>query len=435
MIQSTEINKMKNDYILKSLFSYINYNKILDLAKINKNLQTRLGITLENYEYKLNYPNYVYVKEKNIVLSRFIGYDLSPIVVSTITILMACLCFPYDLIYSILLISLKTFNDNNLKDDYNQSELKIIKIINYCMFILDSSIIGFTFLCIFYIIPLDEDYGLKKLFKFILMVFFNLINLLSEGCAIWKLVLSYKIKKGGVKWFMVMDYIFIVFNFIYSVYFIIITLFFYGLSGQDIVNRYKYYLLSFDNIKINEYELPDDFEKMNKKERKNYILQNIDNYENNITDKQNELIDLINNLRREKDVKELEKDNNKTIPKFIMKKPAELLLMPTKNIFKLSNKKYIPKHPLNEFEKLIVDKNKNIVDILLKDNLNHIQIVNQNGIEYIFVFESNSSSEILTMNQREKREDKKIEVNEYLRKEEIGKNSKVIDTYRKKFIE
>ena len=403
MDQTGDINKVKSDYILKSLFSYISYNKILSLIKNNKNIQTRLGITLEHYSYKLDYPKYVYTKEKKVLLRKLIGYELSDNIGFILTLLMTCLCFPYDLIYSILLVSLKTFNDNNLKDDNNQSELKIIKIFNYCLFILDSSILGFVFLCYFYIIPFDRDYGTKKVVKSILMLFFNLINLLSEGCIIWKLVLSYKIKKGGVKWFMVMDYIFIFFNFIYAIIFIIETIVYFESSGRKIVNKYKYYLISFDNIKINEYELPDNFEKMNKNERKKFVLQNLKNYENKITDKQKELIDLINNLRRENDINDLENNDKKTIPEFIFKKPAEVLLMPSKKIFKLSNKKYIFKYPLNELEKVVIDKNKEILNILLKDNLNHIQIVNQNDIEYIMIFESKSSNEILSENQREKK--------------------------------
>ena len=70
MSHTTNINKIKSNYILKSLFSYINYQNILKLVKINKNLQSRLGIKLENYSYKLNFPEYVYIKEKRVEKSK-----------------------------------------------------------------------------------------------------------------------------------------------------------------------------------------------------------------------------------------------------------------------------------------------------------------------------------------------------------------------------
>ena len=158
-----------------------------------------------------------------------------------------------------------------------------------------------------------------------------------------------------------MDYVFIVFNLIYIIYLILLTLINLGKAKSGIITRYKYYLKSLDNIAINEFELPDHFEKMNKKERKNYVLQKINSYENNITDKQKEVIDYINTLRRENNIDDLEKDDNKTIPQFIFKKPAEVLLIPEKNIFKLSNKRYLLKYPLNEFENLVMNNNEQIL--------------------------------------------------------------------------
>ena len=86
---------------------------------------------------------------------------------------------------------------------------------------------------------------------------------------------------------------------------------FFIITGKDIIKIYKYYLISFNNIKINEFELPDFFGKMSKKERKKYVLQNINSYEIIITNKQKELIDYINNLRKENNINNLEKDDLK----------------------------------------------------------------------------------------------------------------------------
>ena len=232
-----------------------------------------------------------------------------------------------------------------------------------------------------------------------------------------------------------MDYVFIVFNLIYIIYLILLTLINLGKAKSGIITRYKYYLKSLDNIAINEFELPDHFEKMNKKERKNYVLQKINSYENNITDKQKEVIDYINTLRRENNIDDLEKDDNKTIPQFIFKKPAEVLLIPEKNIFKLSNKRYLLKYPLNEFKNLVMNNNEQILNILLKDNLNHIQIVNQNDNEYIYIFERNSSSEILTLNRKEKKEDMKIEENQNPVRKINEDFLIVLNTSRRHFIE
>ena len=50
-------------------------------------------------------------------------------------------------------------------------------------------------------------------------------------------------------------------------------------------------------------------------------------------------------------------------------------------------KKYLLRYPAGEFEVLYGNKDKNIISILSKNNLNHIQMINQNKIEYIYISE------------------------------------------------
>ena len=159
MPQTTNINKIKNDYILKSLFSYISYQKILKLIKINKNLHSRLGIKLKNYACEIDFPEYEYIKEKKLYKSMC---DCSVVIPILLQIIMTILCFPYYFIYSLLLICIKTFNDNNLKEDYNKSELKTIKALNIYIFISNFSIIGFLFLFYFDFISFFITHGIKK---------------------------------------------------------------------------------------------------------------------------------------------------------------------------------------------------------------------------------------------------------------------------------
>ena len=66
------------------------------------------------------------------------------------------------------------------------------------------------------------------------------------------------------------------------------------------------------------------------------------------------------------------------------------MLWPNKNIFKIPNKKNLFKYPIGKFEINFKNKDKNILSILLKDNLNYIQIITYQNIEYIFIYELNS---------------------------------------------
>ena len=60
MNNKTYIFKISNNYILKSLFTYLYYKDILKLANYNKKLQNALGINLENYKNKSGFPKYQY---------------------------------------------------------------------------------------------------------------------------------------------------------------------------------------------------------------------------------------------------------------------------------------------------------------------------------------------------------------------------------------
>ena len=57
------LENIKSKYILKNLFFYISEKKKLTLVKYNKNLQTKLNITLLNY--KIFSGKYRIISENN----------------------------------------------------------------------------------------------------------------------------------------------------------------------------------------------------------------------------------------------------------------------------------------------------------------------------------------------------------------------------------
>ena len=142
MIDKSDISKLSSVYILKEIFSYINYKEIFKLIKYNKSLQKRLFISNENYKKECDLPKYEYVKEEKVVYKLLCGQNLKGI----FFIFRLFIFFPffiYLIVYSILLVSLKTFNDNNIKENSNKSYKKIILIINPCLFIYIASKVGY----------------------------------------------------------------------------------------------------------------------------------------------------------------------------------------------------------------------------------------------------------------------------------------------------
>ena len=80
-------------------------------------------------------------------------------------------------------------------NNYNKIYLNIIKIINPCLFIYDAFILIFNYLFFFKIFFYPK--GGCGTNNFIITIFINLVNILFESLVIWKLILSYKNKKGG----------------------------------------------------------------------------------------------------------------------------------------------------------------------------------------------------------------------------------------------
>lgn len=389
LINNPNIFKISNNYILKSVFSYLDYRYILKLVKNNRAIQKRLDIDLNKYKKISDFPLYEYIKEKKIIGKRKGFEQLGNDVIILVIAFVNSIFFTYLLIYSILLVSLNTFDDNNTKENYNKSYLNIIKTFNKYLFIVDGIVVLYFFLYVFYLFKnCQYDFGIKKIIKKIILIIIDIIHFLFEGLIIWKLALSYKIKNSGITWFMTLDYIFIILNFFHILYLLLLTYWYFRESGSLIKIITKCSLISYENIKIDKFELPDNFENFSKKQRKKYVSDNNYTFKYSISEEQVNLINSINIFREEKDIPKLGVDYYNKIPNNLFNNlPAEIILNPHQNIFKLSNKNYIFRYAIGEFGNKFINKDLDILNILLKDNLNHIQIITQENNEFIFISE------------------------------------------------
>lgn len=148
-------------------------------------------------------------------------------------------------------------------------------------------------------------------------------------------------------------------------------------------------LTKFRDIKIKEFELPDDFFNIEDNKKRSYILNNESKYKNYISEEKKNLISLINTFWKENNIDELFYTEENNYEDFsIIDKLSEPILFSNKNIFKFSNNNYLFKYPINEFRIRINNKDENILEILLYDFLDKIIIIEKGNIEYIVLFTS-----------------------------------------------
>ena len=197
LINEDKLSLISNKYILKSIFYHINYNRLLKLFKNNKAIQNKLGISLNDYKLQSNYPQYHFSEyfSDNYYLMDPEYSGEARLGQFCLLLIFTVIYFIYVLIYTLLLLIKNTFNDKTAQGDYN-NKAHIIKIINGFNFILLAANIAGVILLFFY----DSNNvsftrGIKMKIKIILIILYNLLFLIYEGIAIWKLALSYQIKK------------------------------------------------------------------------------------------------------------------------------------------------------------------------------------------------------------------------------------------------
>jgi len=361
---------------------------ILKLIKNSKKYQRKLGITIQNYKKKSSYK---YIERKIIKRFEIVRTDGEEVIKYLCTSLITSIIFLFMLIYTIILFAKGGFNDNNTKSNYNIKYFNIIKKINISLFGFLGYIIASYFIIFVWILNYCHSYKELILKKFGIIIT-TLIYLIYDAFIIIKLYLSYKIKKNKITWFMICDYFLIILIFLYLVFIIFIIYGCFDNVGNNLIIIKKYILKKFQNVDIKDYELPDNFKEKKDEEKRLYIYNNKNNYKIKLLNKN--IIELINEFRKENNIDELMLDESESFSNLIINKNSEIILFKYKTIYKLSKWEYILVNPVNEFEKKFKNKDKDLINILLIEDLNTIQIFNQENNEFIYIFRKNENSRV-----------------------------------------
>ena len=96
---------------------------------------------------------------------------------------------------------------------------------------------------------------------------------------------------------MVLDYLFIIFNFIYIGFIIFIFYLYYDALSKRVFEETNFALEKFKNVKIKYFLLPKNFDILNKKRKMDIIINNEGNYQLYYSQEELDLIYLINRFR------------------------------------------------------------------------------------------------------------------------------------------
>ena len=400
--RQSKLSFVKSKEILKQIFSNLKTTHILKLIKYNKTIQHRLEITRDIFLDNSDLPRYEFVSRKElikaVVIKSMFLRNIKDETLNAYSQYCNSLCdgifLIILLIYSILLATIKTFNDSNTRENYDINSLNKILFLNKSLFILMAFLVlGYFILTFFVCRQCRYAYGCIKYLKIFLILFFFAVHITFEGLIIWKLVLSYSIKNDSTPWFIVLDYIFIFLHFIYILYLVCGLYNFFLYVGKNISEKEVAILKSYNKIKLKDYKLPNNFITYDKIERKNYINENCKNFEYEITEDQINLIKLINSYREKYEIQKYIFTNVPNIPPDMLIMPSEAIFFNYAHIFNLGLNRYMLRYPRGVFKNYLENEDKDIIQIITKDNLNNIHIVNRDDeYEYIYIWKSDDGN-------------------------------------------
>jgi hypothetical protein len=370
------LSQIKSKYILQNvlILAYPDIKSVFKLVKYNKNLLNKLDISIKDcYNYKIE--KFVYKASDKF---QYI-------------LLLKCLEFTFLLLpfVFILLDERGTPYIQNLKKGYDIQKKKYIDfidnyiILSYLGFFIISSIIDA--LLIFHK-KIYVNYKTKLIFSlFQFFVFLSYyISYLIKFTYYVNLMEGQK-KEDRKKYsfcdLYLYDIIHIVFVLILFVGYLI-----YFIRDKFRDDGKQIDLKQINGINIISFNLPEEFDNYNNKSKNEFIFkkENIENYKYDLNGNQINLINNINDIRKNNNIPELKFDKYEKLQDFIIYQRTELIFHKNQNINKIPNNLYIFRYNINELQNLL--NNKEILNIIKIDFLDTINIIIQNNMELVSVY-------------------------------------------------
>ena len=354
------VKKISSKYILREIFSFIDYNRTKNLVKYNLKLLERLNIKLEDYSLTFNYSE----REIKEPLPSNSNEDIRTwrIILIVIIIIMNFMLY----------IGIAT----GLPGDNSEKWPKLKIILNYVFYFFLFPLFSISFFCM--VCP-DCHYS-RSCVNF--MVLINFLNIIGFILNIMKIIVDAIYQLDIFIFNLISDiFVLMLFPFLIIVYFIYIS------KCKDIMRGYrlvlKFIINEFRGFKVDDYFLDIDFKKKIREEQRD-ILKNI-NFKYTLSEEQKELIESINEFRLNNNLEPFRYNTIEDLDDyFVIINTKKFPIF--KNIFEIDRNKYLFIYPINEFKNNFENNDINILNILKTPTLNQILIIENKGNQHIFVY-------------------------------------------------
>ena len=377
--QPSLLSRVNSKDVLKKILSlaYSDMKSVFKLVAYNKNLLKKLDINIKDY-YQYNI-----IKIVNPLLLLFV-------IVYSLLEISIFICF---VLYTIYILKEGRFNDKILKEGYNVQIKNFVDFMDNYFLVAYLVFIILKFLLLIFIfitncIIGDLDVKIKIFVSLCLIEFLHYIMLIIKFCLakniINKELLETDESDPKLLWYTLDNIMIELLPILKGA--ISITNYYIILVSSFIIPPY---LNQINKININEFELPEGFNKLNEKDKNKLIFkkENMEEYSYNLNFDQILLIRKLNDIRYQNHLRALEYHEEEKLPDFIKNIKTLLILFPNENIYKLSTNLYIFKYLKNEFQNHLNDRE--ILNIITIDFLDRISILEQNDIEFISIYKNN----------------------------------------------
>ena len=169
-----------------------------------------------------------------------------------------------------------------------------------------------------------------------------------------------------------------------------------NLNGMD---KSDIFLIKYNGYKINDFPLPNYFNKLNYKKKSILLEKNSNFIKYTLNDRYIELIYLINELREKNNLNNLICNKIENLYDFFLAKNS-------------NNSKYLFKDTFGEFKNKLLKKDEKIIKIILIEELKYIIILENEKNEYIFIYsDNNNQKSFLKIDKEPIKSDKFVLVN------------------------